>query len=298
MKLERREYGGWEDCLFLSNGEAELAVTTAVGPRIIRYGLIGSGNELGEIEEDRGLAGGERWRMYGGHRLWHAPEDAFRTYQPDNGPIEWEEISGGVRTIQPVESRTGIGKEMEITLSPRGSKVSLLHRLTNRGDSPVELAVWAITVMAPGGREFIPQPPPGDALLPNRVIALWPYSRLDDPRLEWGKNYIALRQQNRPDRPFKLGVSNPAGRAAYLRNGHLFIKRHRHQPDAVYPDFGVSFETYTNAVFLEMETLSPLVELGPGASVEHREEWELFADPDLSAEADSGIQSIMKILLQ
>ena len=86
MKVERREYGGWKDCLFLSNGEAELAVTTAVGPRIIRYGLIGGENELGEIAKDRGRAGGERWRMYGGHRLWHAPEDAFRTYRPDNGP--------------------------------------------------------------------------------------------------------------------------------------------------------------------------------------------------------------------
>ncbi|MGB9809934.1 MAG: hypothetical protein ACPLSA_07860, partial [Caldanaerobacter sp.] len=45
---------------------------------------------------------------------------------------------------------------------------------------------------------------------------------------------------------------------------------------ATYPDFGVSFETYTNDWMLEIETLSPLTKLKPGETVEHVEEWELY----------------------
>ncbi|HHY79459.1 MAG TPA: hypothetical protein GX516_03735, partial [Thermoanaerobacter sp.] len=48
------------------------------------------------------------------------------------------------------------------------------------------------------------------------------------------------------------------------------------QHDATYPDFGVSFETYTNDWMLEIETLSPFTKLQPGETVEHIEEWELY----------------------
>ncbi|MCL2741947.1 MAG: DUF4380 domain-containing protein, partial [Oscillospiraceae bacterium] len=49
-----------------------------------------------------------------------------------------------------------------------------------------------------------------------------------------------------------------------------------------YPDFGSSFETYTDGDFLEMETLSPMVTLGPGDSVSHSERWGLFGGvPDV-----------------
>lgn len=38
------------------------------------------------------------------------------------------------------------------------------------------------------------------------------------------------------------------------------------------------FETFTNKEMLEVETLGPLTKLAPGASVEHVENWYLFAD--------------------
>ena len=40
-----------------------------------------------------------------------------------------------------------------------------------------------------------------------------------------------------------------------------------------YPDLGCSFETFTNADFLELETLGPLATLEPGASLTHTERW-------------------------
>ncbi len=278
FKREEIEYGGWKGCLRLANGIVEAVLTVAVGPRVIRYGLTGGENELFEVEADRGQTGGEKWRLYGGHRLWHSPEDRVRTYQPDNRPLGVREIPGGAALRQPVEEATGIGKELEVTLAPSGSRLTLLHRLTNRGAWPVELAAWAITVLAPGGREVIPQPQPAGGLLPDRLLALWPYSRLDDSRLVFSGRHILLRQDPRADGPFKLGLPNYPGWAGYFNRGRFFRKLHRHLPEARYPDFGCSYETYTNPAMLEMETLSPLVLLPPGSSVEHREEWELFPD--------------------
>ena len=57
-------------------------------------------------------------------------------------------------------------------------------------------------------------------------------------------------------------------------NGELFVKRSQAE-GAVhsYSDFGCSFETFTNADFLELETLGPLMHLQPGESVTHTELW-------------------------
>lgn len=288
VSREEIDYGGWAGCLRLANRAVEAVLTTAVGPRVIRYGLAGGENELGAVESDRGKTGGEEWRLYGGHRLWHAPEDRFRTYRPDNRPLAVREIPGGAALVQEVEPETGIAKELEVALSPEGTKVSLLHRLTNRGPRPVELAAWAITVMAPGGWEVIPQPAPREGLLPDRLLALWPYSRLDDPRLAFAGRHILLRQDPAAAEPFKLGLPNREGWAGYFNRGRFFRKLHRHLPGSPYPDFGSSYETYTNAAMLEMETLSPLTKLEPDGSIEHREEWELFPDvpfpgPDAAA---------------
>lgn len=295
MAISREEmtYGGWEGCLRLANGIAEAVLTVAVGPRVIRYGLAGGENELGEVESDRGKTGGEEWRLYGGHRLWHAPEDRFRTYRPDNRPLSVREIPGGAALAQPVEPETGIVKELEATLAPEGTRLSLLHRLTNRGPRPVELAAWAITVMAPGGWEIIPQPEPGEGLLPDRLLALWPYTRLNDPRLAFSGRYILLRQNPEASGPFKLGLPNPAGWAGYFNRGRFFRKLHRHLPGSRYPDFGCSYETYACAAMLEMETLSPLVLLEPGGSIEHREEWELFPDLPFPGPEAAAIDAVL-----
>lgn len=100
--IEKTKYKGWENCVRVSNGRVELVVTTDIGPRIIRYGFVGKENEFCEVKSQLGLIGGDEWRIYGGHRLWHSPEDEKRTYEPDNGPVGWEEIPGGIKTLQEV----------------------------------------------------------------------------------------------------------------------------------------------------------------------------------------------------
>jgi hypothetical protein len=280
QRVARVPYQGWPNCYRLRNDSVELVVTSDVGPRIIRFGFLGD-NELVEFPAQLGRTGGADFRLYGGHRLWHAPERVDRTYYPDNGPVAVAESERGLQLVQPPEPTTGIQKEMEIALAPSEAYARVLHRLRNRSLWTVELGVWALTAMAPGGTAVIPLPPRGrhpEDLPPRSTLTLWAYTDLSDPRWRWGRQYLLLRSDPGLTSPQKLGASVSDGWVAHARRGHLFVKTFAHIPAATYPDFGSSVEVFTDAAMLELETLGPLTRLEPGGTAEHLECWHLWRD--------------------
>jgi hypothetical protein len=290
IHLDRTNYGGWPNCYRLSNDLVDLVLTTDIGPRIIRFGFVGEENEFKEYGEMLGHVGGREWRIYGGHRLWHGPEVIPRTYHPDNFPVLLEPHDEFVRLVQPTETSTGIQKEMDVGLSPGAAQVQVTHRLRNRGPWAVELAPWALSVMAPGGVAIVPLPPRGphpEFLLPASTITLWAYTDMSDPRWSWGHRYVLLRQDTEATTPQKAGYIVPDGWVAYARDGHLFVVTFDHAQGAQYPDLGSCVETWTDPDMLEVETLGPLAQLEPGAAVEHLERWSLFRDvPQPHSDAD------------
>ena len=114
--MEKVNFEGWPNCIRLSNREIELIITTDVGPRIIRCGFINKQNLLYVSELEKGIIGGLQWHIYGGHRLWHAPEVMPRTYFPDNNKIDYNWDGKTLKLRQSVESTTGIMKEMDIKI--------------------------------------------------------------------------------------------------------------------------------------------------------------------------------------
>jgi hypothetical protein len=276
VRCEAIAYGGWQRCVRLTDGEQELIATTQVGPRIIRLSFVGEPSLFWEHPLQLGKTGGEEWRMYGGHRLWHAPEHPIRTYVPDNDPIEWEWDGTCLLLRQPTEPLTGIQKEMVIRW--QDGQIEVKHRLLNRNLWAVRLAAWALSVMRAGGVALIPQEPyrpHPDALLPVRRIALWAYTDMSDPRLHWGKRLIRVRQDPHATAPLKIGVSNTLGWMAYRLGETVFVKQFDFDPEAEYPDGGCNTEVFTNAEMLELETLSPMTLLPPDGVLEHRERWSL-----------------------
>jgi len=300
VQVEPTEYGGWPNCYRLSNGTVELIVTTDVGPRVIRYGFVGEANEFGEVKDQLGQTGGQEWRIYGGHRLWHAPEGMPRSYFPDNFPVEIQLSPGKVRLTQATEDTTGIQKEILLELDSEGSGVKVTHVLRNNGMWAVQLAAWALTMMEQKGKAIIPQPPYAphpESLLPARPLVQWTYTLMDDPRWHWGARYITLAQDPNATTPQKIGVGNYEGWVAYARAGHLFVKTFQPVRGATYPDFGCTVETFTNSWMLEVETLGPLTLLQPGESLEHVEVWHLFRDvpmPTTEADIDAHILPLVK----
>lgn len=293
--MERIEYKGWPNCYRLSNDVIDLVVTADVGPRIIRFGFSGQDNEFKEFTETLGMVGGDEWRIYGGHRLWHAPEASPRTYFPDNQPVQVEQHDQFVRIVQDTEPTTGIQKEIDIRISPNEAHVTVTGRLRNTTLWAVELAPWALSVMAQGGVAILPLPPRGshaDNLQPTSTLALWAYTNMSDPRWTWGEKYILLRQDPGMEVPQKIGASVPDGWVAYARHRHLFVKTFEVVPGAEYPDLGCSVEIFTSADFLEVESLAPLIKVQPGAAVEHVEHWFLFQDvtaPENDADVEAHI---------
>ncbi len=289
VTIEKIPFQGWPNCYRVSNGVVEFVATTDVGPRIIRFGFVGGANLFFVREDFAGQTGGSEWKNYGGHRIWHAPEDKVRTYEPDNSPIAAVPIDNGLRLTMPPEPRSGIQKEIEITLDPATSEVRVLHRLRNVGPWPVELAPWAISVMAPGGFAIAPMPTAfhPDRLLPNRALTLWPYTDMRDDRWLWGTDYVLLRQKVVPGQErTKVGLNSNLGWAAYYLKPYLFIKRFTYVDGARYPDFNSSLEVFSNNRMLELETLAPLATLPPGGTVTHEERWELHRDLDLAFSED------------
>lgn len=273
---EKVNFNGWPNCIRLSNGESELIIATDIGPRILSFGYNKGQNFFHLSPGDLGKTGGQTWRIYGGHRFWHAPEATPRSYCPDNDPVSYSFQDETIKLTQAKETTTGLVKEMEITLSPYINQVTVFHRLINQNLWEIELSPWGISALARGGRAIIPQEPYGegdDYLLPTRPLALWQFTQMSDPRWIWGNKYIQAKQD--PTRPSeqKIGVLNKQGWTAYYLNGEILVKKFDYDPDVVYPDYGCNNETYINGNLLEIETLGPLTKIPPGGRIEHVENW-------------------------
>lgn len=288
--FEKYPYGGWENSYRLSNELVELVITGDIGPRIIRAGFIGEINLFCEMPEMLGAVGGDTWRIYGGHRLWHAPEVLPRTYHPDNEPVSLTEHEGFIRVSQSPEATTGISKQIDIALAPDAAHATVTHRLTNHNLWDVRLAPWALSVMAADGVGLFPLPPRGshaENLAPTSSLSLWAYTNLSDPRWTLGERYILLRQDTAATGPQKIGASVPDGWGAYVKAGFLFLKTFDFDTTAEYADRSSVIEVFTNNEMLELETLGPVVSLAPGASVEHVENWFFYRDvPTPANDAD------------
>lgn len=272
---ETTAFLGWDTCHKLSDGQIELIVTADIGPRIIHAGLVGGGNLLGTRPDHVGKTGGDDFRVYGGHRLWHAPEQRPRTYQPDNAPVTVSEVEDGLRFDPPVEAATQVQKSITVQLLGDG-RVRLTHAITNHSLWDIPLSIWALTIMAQNGTAIMPLPPPDtheNALLPSAPLVLWPYTDLRDERLTFGREHILIRQEPDAAVPVKLGLNSPRRWLAYTHEAGLFVKTFGNDDDIYMVDFGSSTEIFTNNLILELETLGSYVTLAPGATTQHIEHW-------------------------
>jgi len=302
VTVRKIEYGVWGNCVEVSNGNVDLVATLDIGPRIIRFGVCDGPNEFFEDKNDELNKNGNSafdiygdegyWHIYGGHRLWTSPEAFPRSYYPDNEPVDCVEIENGVRLTPPPQAWNEIQTELVVVMNEDGV-VTVTHNITNIGSWQQEFAIWALTVLKIGGLEVVPQPNKDTGLLGNRILALWPYTNMNDSRVSWGRDYITLRPSKSSKSAFKFGINNEKGFSVYFNHGNMFVKKYNHIDGGIYPDGGVSFETYTNNLMCEMETLGELKKVQPGETISHDETWNLI--PNVSEpETNEEIETIIK----
>lgn len=299
VEISKVEWGGWPNCWRVANGEVEVIVTADVGPRLIRYAYLNGPNAFFENTEELGQSGEPDFRVRGGHRLWTAPEQFPRTYAADNFPVDVRLQGALLEATGPVEGNTGLRKQLLVRMAQAGSAVTIIHRIENTLPWPVELSPWTVTMMAPGGIGFTGFPPRGthpEQLSPTNPLVMWAFTNFADPRWSFLERYLVLRQDASRPSPQKAGLFNEKTWGAYWRDGLLFVKRANAEPGRSYPDFGCSFEIWTNPTTLELETLGPLTKLEPGAMLEHAERWTLHntAEPIWT---DEGLDAVTSAVL-
>jgi hypothetical protein len=267
----------------LENEFIRLEYLTSAGPRIVGLSFRGSPNLLADVNDMTSDTPLGKYYFLGGHRLWISPESIEKTYIPDKYGLTVDPIPDGVNLTAAREPVAGVRKSIRIELDPQRPAVRLVHTIINQNLEPITLAPWAITMLRQGGTAILPQPvgnsdPKG--LLSNRLLVLWPYTHLNDPRLVLRDDFILIHA-NPALPPVKLGYASTAGWLAYWHAGVLFRKSFDLHPGSVYPDGGCNAEVYCGDRFIELESLAPLVSLAPGEETRLTETWELFDGLDV-----------------
>ncbi len=294
-------------CISLSNEKIEAIVTLDVGPRIVSFSFLNGTNvmlsdrnkfePLGGKEFDDFYYKGAAWESFGGHRLWLSPESLPETYYPDNEPVEYV-IEGNTATFIPKpQTENGVALQFSLTLDDDTNEMTVTHKVKNISSEIKEYSLWALTVLEQGGIEIIPQNTRDTELLGNRLIAFWPYADINDHRLFLGNKYVSLKQDPNAHRAFKMGFDANFGTGYYVLNDVVFKKEYNHNIDGVYPDGGMSFETYTNETIIEFETLGELTTLYPNDETEHIEKFSLYKKPcDFNERDEESIENFIKLI--
>lgn len=243
------------------------------GIRIVFAACDGETNLFYEQPDDLsdGFFTPEGWRLYGGHRMWPAPESDLCT-APDNLPISWVPEENGVQLTQLPDGRTGLQKMLRIQFSEDG-RILLEHSFQNISGHVLSCASWGINSMAAGGVAKIEFPlPEQSSFQPQRAVMLWQDTSLDDPRLSFTKD--ALTVTHLPLDAFcKLGLFSRSGRVVFENLRQRFTLTFPAVRPERLADHGCNFELYLCRHFMELETLGELVRLMPGDTASHWEAW-------------------------
>jgi hypothetical protein len=276
VKIQAVEHAGLA-AIELIEHRTRLVIVHAIGPRIAWFGARGRGNLL--FWDDAGEHTRGPWRLYGGHRLWTTRPDADESeeaYEPDNAPCRVRELADGVAITAPPD-RSQI--EKTIAVRARASEWSIEHRLRNVGDMLWSGGAWSLTCTLPRRRTRyqIPLGATGERwdLFTMVIPRRWGKthtSRIADPQFQLGDDELVIRA--RGDEAKRM-VFAPQG-TLQMRDpdrGEL-TKRAEPVPGARYP-LGTNVAVYLGPArfMVELETMSPLVKLAPGASLRHVEHW-------------------------
>jgi hypothetical protein len=259
VKTAAVRWEGW-DAVRCVAGDCELIVGVSAGPRILVLRRNAGPNLLYHDTTDFRVGD---WRLHGGHRFTVAPEEE-RTYEPDNAPCTVDHGETELR-IAAAPRKDGTRRILVISAAIVGTGFDVRHILQNDGAQSWHGALWAITCVPHAGTVVAP--------LDHSPVRFWPGT----DRTPW---QIASQHLTLPlsESRGKAGWHCAAGWLASLqREATLVI----HSPDVSAPvdcaDEGCNVELFTCADFIELETLSRLVTLAPGARAVHRQRWRLLA---------------------
>ncbi|NMC46791.1 MAG: hypothetical protein GYA52_08145 [Chloroflexi bacterium] len=292
--MQEKEFLGL-DCVEIRMGKIDLTISKSIGPRILSLRMNGSHNIFAELPDQfLEYPGKGNYYLYGGHRLWIAPEIPSLTYIPDSHPVRIEASSGSLDLIQKVDPISGIQKTIKVRSTEFNNVIIVDHHIKNTNDRPFRCAPWAITQLKLGGTAILPQQifrHENNALQPDRSVVLWPYTDIHDARIDWSNRFLIVHASP-IERALKIGIANSRQWLAYYIDDLLFIKYANSYASYEVSDHGATSQCYCNSRFIELETLGHLKNIEPHAHVWHREVWRVVEKPFKEFSSDAMLDFI------
>lgn len=273
MQYEIRNTPQWGKVLWLINAGVEIGVALDFGIRVVHLSCEGMENLYYAQPTDRSdtFTTEKGWILYGGHRMWLAPE-SNDSYYPDNDPVSYTVLDDGVLIRQQEDPWKKEKKRLQIRFLEDGG-VELLHSFQNTSEETVVGASWGINTLAGGGTAKISFA--GErGFNPKRVVSLWGHTDLHDPRLTFDKESLTATFMDMPGY-LKVGLYSNPGKAVFKNKGQKLTITFDAAPMEAYMDGGCNFELYMCSRFMELETLGVRTDIHPGECASHREVWHL-----------------------
>lgn len=274
--IKQENYKGWPNSVILQRGDTRLVVVPGIGGRIMEFSLKEKNpiwqnpSEFGKVYPIANV-----WHNYGGYKTWNAPQ-AVWGWPPDPfldfGRTNVEIIEDGLRVYGAPSLKTGIMFIKEITIPERG-KARIVEKMRNISGREVRWSIWDVTqVCTPC---FVVFPAEKNSKFPEGLYFFDEQSRKSS---QWKiRNGLVIVEYK--GETGKIGLDSSSNWMLYLKDNLAYVKRFPTVKFANYPDEGCSVEVYTNSKelpYLEMEILSPLVNLKPGEEYSTWEEWYLW----------------------
>lgn len=265
----------WGCVLWITHGSTEIAVALDFGIRVVHLSCIGCENLFYEQPADRsdGFVTPGGWNLYGGHRLWLAPE-SDDSYHPDNTPVRYSVSSNTILFEQDLDPLLQVRKRLSLTMNEDGS-IRVYQQIENASEKTIEGAAWGVNTLDAGGEAEICFVDKGSSEFnPSRVISLWSDTNLHDPRLHFEKDRLLARYLPLPDY-LKIGLYSAPGKAVFWNKGQRFELTFEADTFELYPDNGCNFELYMCMQFMELESLGKKTVILPDQCATHTEVWRL-----------------------
>ena len=277
MQFLEKNTPQWGRVLWITDGCTELAVALEFGIRIVHLSCVGHENLFYVQPADRsdGFTEGD-WCLYGGHRLWLAPE-SNDSYYPDNSPVQYTVKGDMILFEQEIDQLLLVRKYLSVAFQTDGS-IQVVQKIENISDRVIEGAAWGVNTLDAGGEAEITFGCTNTGgFNPQRVISLWSDTNVNDPRLTFEKDRLLARHLPSSDY-LKIGLYSKPGRAVFKNKGQRFTLTFDAELLEFYPDNGCNFELYMCMQFMELESLGKMTRILPGQSAIHTEVWHLDKD--------------------
>ena len=264
----------WGRVLWISDGNTDLAVALDFGIRIVHLSCSGDENLFYEqpLDCSDGFTEGE-WRLYGGHRLWLAPE-SYDSYYSDNAPVRYTVCENGILFEQELDPLLKVYKRLLLNIDADGS-IRVEQQIENASDQVIEGAAWGVNTLDGGGEaEIAFGCMDAGGFNPQRTVSLWSDTNLSDPRLCFEKDRVIARHMPLQDY-LKIGLYCKPGKAVFWNKGQRFELTFDSDDLELYPDNGCNFELYMCKQFMELESLGKKTRILPGQCATHTEVWRL-----------------------